>query len=559
MRLRRADGEYRWFLVRTVPLRDEQGNIVKWYGVSIDIEDRKRAEMQSRTLIDAIPHQIWSGPPDGTIDYCNDRWRSYMGLELEDLQGDGWQTMLHPDDRDRVLKAWHESVANGTPYEQEERHRGADGTYRWFLSLGVPLRDAEGRIVRWYGTKTDIEERKRAEEALRESETRFRQMAENISAVFWLSNPEATLLHYVSPAYEKMWGRSCDSLYAEPSSWMDSLHPDDRERLAEDKRLQSVGGRHDHTYRIVRPDGSLRWIRGRAFPVRDEAGKLIRVAGIAEDITERKEAEERLRRSEEKFKALFGIAPVGISVLDGQHNVVDANPALEQITRLSKEELLNGTWRRRTYLNADGTPRPPNEMASARAITENRPINDVETGIVTENGEIIWTQVSVAPLALPDASAVVITQDITERKQAEQALRESEERFRELAENIDDVFWLSDPQHKEVLYISPAYERIWGRTRASLYASVRSWTEALHPEDRERILALRADDHLQETPDMTYRIVRPDGSIRWIHSREFPVKDADGKSCASPALSKTSPSASASSWRWTSACVSRRC
>jgi PAS domain S-box-containing protein len=166
-RLRRADGKYRWFLLRAVPLRDEQGNIVKWYGTSSDIEDRKLAEIQSRALIDAIPQQIWSGPPDGTLDYCNDRWRSYTGLELEDLRGDGWQSMLHPDDRDRVLRAWRESVVNGTPYEQEERHRGADGTYRWFLARGVPLCDADGRIARWYGTNTDIEDRKQAEEKLR--------------------------------------------------------------------------------------------------------------------------------------------------------------------------------------------------------------------------------------------------------------------------------------------------------------------------------------------------------------------------------------------------------
>jgi PAS domain S-box-containing protein len=167
IRLRRADGEFRWFLVRTAPLRDEQGNVVKWYGVSIDIEDRKRAEMLSRELIDAIPQQIWTGPPDGTLDYCNERWRSYMGLRLQELQGEGWQSMLHPDDRERVLRAWHESVANGTPYEQEERHRGVDGTYRWFLARSLPMRNAEGRIVRWYGTNTDIEDRKRAEEELR--------------------------------------------------------------------------------------------------------------------------------------------------------------------------------------------------------------------------------------------------------------------------------------------------------------------------------------------------------------------------------------------------------
>ena len=167
LRLQRADGEYRWFLVRTDPLRDQQGNVVKWYGLSIDIEERKRAESQSWTLLDAIPQQIWSGTPDGRLDYCNERWRSYAGLALEELQGNGWQSMLHPDDRDRVLKAWQESVTNGTPYEQEERHRRVDGKYRWFLARGVPLHDSEGRIVRWYGTNTDIEDRKQAEEELR--------------------------------------------------------------------------------------------------------------------------------------------------------------------------------------------------------------------------------------------------------------------------------------------------------------------------------------------------------------------------------------------------------
>src|SRR3981081_4096217 len=167
LRLQRADGEYRWFLVRTDPLRDEQGNVVKWYGLSIDIEDRKQAESLLRTLLDAIPQQIWSGTPDGRLDYCNERWRSYAGLALEELQGNGWQSNASPDDRDRVLKAWQESVTNGTPYEQEERHRRVDGKHRWFLARGVPLHDLEGRIVRWYGTNTDIEDRKQTEEELR--------------------------------------------------------------------------------------------------------------------------------------------------------------------------------------------------------------------------------------------------------------------------------------------------------------------------------------------------------------------------------------------------------
>jgi len=188
-RLRRADGKYHWFLLRGAPLRDATGKIVKWYGTSTDINDRKQAEEEFRALIDAIPQQIWSGPPDGSLDYCNAQWRAYTGLTLEELKGEGWQRMLHPEDRDRVLKAWGESVANGTPYEQEERHRGTDGQYRWFLARGVALRDSTGRIIRWYGTNTDIEDRKRAEWALQEAQAglshvmRVTAMGELVAAI----------------------------------------------------------------------------------------------------------------------------------------------------------------------------------------------------------------------------------------------------------------------------------------------------------------------------------------------------------------------------------------
>lgn len=136
----------------------------------MEIAERNRAEKavresedRLRLVIDTIPQQIWSGPADGSLDFCNAQWRAYMGLKQQELQGQGWQRMLHPEDRERVLTAWRESVASGKPYEQEERHRGADGQYRWFLTRGVPLRDSEGRIVRWYGTNTDIEDRREAE------------------------------------------------------------------------------------------------------------------------------------------------------------------------------------------------------------------------------------------------------------------------------------------------------------------------------------------------------------------------------------------------------------
>ena len=553
MRLRRGDGEYRWFLVRTVPLRDAQGNIIRWYGSSMDIDDRKQAETQWRVLIDAIPHQIWSGSSDGTLDYCNERWRTYMGLEEEDLRGDGWQSMLHPEDRERVLKAWRESVTKGAPYKQEERHRGSDGKFRWFLSLGVPLRDGEGRIVRWYGTNTDIEDHKRAEEALKVQALRFKTLMETSPDSIYVLNEKGDLQQanaaflsrrgYTVAEVEGLNVADWDAKWTreelqekmdemiDGSAVFETRHRckdgsifdaevsatgvriageklffcvtrDVTERKRAEERLQEyervVEGLEemivvvDRDYRyllanraflnyrglerdqvigrlvsdVLSPEAFTKvaaklsdCLAGKAiqyemrypYPDRGERDLLIsyfpiegpegidRVACVLHDITERKESEERLRRSEEKFKALFELAPVGIAFLDSGLNIVDCNPALERITRLSREELRGGAWQRRTFLNADGSPRPPGERVTERAVNEKRLVSGVETGAVMEGGDIVWAEVSVAPLALPDARAVVVMQDITDRKRAAEQLEEANRQLRILSRQLFQV------------------------------------------------------------------------------------------------------------------------
>jgi PAS domain S-box-containing protein len=310
LRVRRADGEFRWMLAREVPLHDERGNIVKWFGSIVDIEDSKQAERRSREMIDAIPQQIWSGPADGTLDYCNKRWRDDTGLGLEEIRGDGWQKMLHPEDRDRVLIAWSESVTNGTPYEQEERHRDVDGTYRWYLSRGVPLRDAEGRIVRWYGTNTDIEDRKRAEEALKSSEREQRLIAAQ------LERERARLVEAQKVAKIGSWETDLQSLnviwseqthrifetnpslfHPTRARFLEFVRPEDRAKVdaafAEslDKRTPS-----SVEYRIVMPDGRVKILEERWRVFHDEEGKPVRLAGTCRDITERVQADEELQR-----------------------------------------------------------------------------------------------------------------------------------------------------------------------------------------------------------------------------------------------------------------------
>ena len=182
-RVRRADGEYRWMLHHRVAMSDEHRGIIKWLGSSIDIEERKRAgskakraeervrqsERELRTIVEAIPAFVGIALPDGTADFISQSYADYTGVSIEQLQGSGWMSVLHPDDRNNVRANWQAALATGTSVEQELRIRRADGAYRWFLGNTFPVRDDEGNIIKWYGVLFDIDCWKWAEDRLRDT------------------------------------------------------------------------------------------------------------------------------------------------------------------------------------------------------------------------------------------------------------------------------------------------------------------------------------------------------------------------------------------------------
>jgi formate hydrogenlyase transcriptional activator len=172
-RVRRATGEYRWMLHWIKPLRDELGTVVRWFGSSLDVDDLKRAEgtlrsteRELRTALETIPAFVWTARPDGAFDFITGRLFAQTGLRKDETLMWEWAKVIHPEDRDRVVKDWRDAIAEGRAPDHEMRVRGADGTYRWFLTRAAPLRDDTGAILRWYGTLTDIDVRKRAEEEL---------------------------------------------------------------------------------------------------------------------------------------------------------------------------------------------------------------------------------------------------------------------------------------------------------------------------------------------------------------------------------------------------------
>ena len=226
------------------------------------------------------------------------------GMKLADLV-----PIIHEGDRERCREHYAQAVAGMRPYDIEYRIVRPNGEVRYIHSRGSIQRDATGKPVKMLGTGQDVTERVQAEMALRESEQRFRQVTESIGEVFWLTDLVKNQVIYVSPAYEKIWGRSCAELYQSPRTWMDAIHPEDRESVRE-TALTTTGG-YDLIYRILRPDGAVRWIHDRAFPIRDQAGRVYRVAGVATDITTQREMEMQMRHSQ-KMEAV-GVLAGGIA------------------------------------------------------------------------------------------------------------------------------------------------------------------------------------------------------------------------------------------------------
>ncbi|MGK2962133.1 MAG: PAS domain-containing protein, partial [Gemmatimonadaceae bacterium] len=264
-----------------------------------------KPDARLHALADSIDHIVWSTDASGVFDFANARWEEYTRQSASAAaDGSGWLPLLHPEDRERTWTAFQRSITSGTLFECEYRLRRWDGEYRWHLSRGAPHRSEHCVIERWIGTLTDVDDLKRANAALRESESRFRDIAENIREVFWLVSADQKVM-YVSPAYEEIWGRSVESCYADDLAFLEAVHPDDRESVAAALKTKNSGSGVE--YRIVRPDGEIRWIHDRAFPIADAAGNVVRVAGIAEDITARRALEQSFRQAQ-KMEAVGRLA-----------------------------------------------------------------------------------------------------------------------------------------------------------------------------------------------------------------------------------------------------------
>jgi PAS domain S-box-containing protein len=366
----------------------------------------------------------------------------------------------------------------------------------------------------------EIAERKRVEAELRASEERFRQLTENIKEVFWMTNVEKTQMIYISPGYEAIWGRSCQSLYDNPRSWLDAIDPADRERIVAAAMKQERG--YDQQYRIVRPDGSRRWIRDRGFPVYGANGAAYRIAGVADDITEQKEAQEALSKSEVQLRMVWERSLDGMRLMDAEGKFIAVNEAYCRLVGRPREQLLGHTLavifpqeRREHALHRH------RERFRARSIP---PHSEEELTLWT--GQAVHLEVSSSFLETPGSPPRLLSifRDISERRKTEKELLEKEERFRLFMNNSAMIAFIKDEEGR-FHYVNATLQKkfsfpLIGKTGFDCYPS--EVAQRLQEKD-EMVLAAR------QTLEFTDSIPFPDGTITdWVNYK-FPLKDTAGR------------------------------
>jgi PAS domain S-box-containing protein len=485
----------------------------------------KNSENKLRTIIDTIPALAWSARPDGSAEFLNRRWLDYAGLSPEQASDWGWTVAVHPDDRGRLVDYWRRILASGEAGEIEGRLRRFDGEYRWFLFRASPLRNDSGRIVKWYGTNTDIEERKRAEEVLRSNEQSLRLTLDSIPG-FVSTSDAAGEIELVNRQILEYFGMTIEELKNWSAS--DNIHPDDLPRMIDAyRRSIETGQPLDFEQRSRGPDGVWRWFHNRSRPQRDADGRIVRWYYLATDIDARKEAEEELRRSKAYLTEAQRLSRTGSFGC-----------------RLSTGEMF---WSEETFriYGYDPSTQPSVERVLQRVHPEDRVLVQEHIEQATREGKDCHVE---CRLLLPDGSVKHIcivahasknesgiteftgaVMDVSAAKHAEQKLRRSESYLAEAQRLTHTGSWAWQVAGRDAVHLSEEWYRIYGFDPEK---GPPAWEERLlriHPGDRGKWQGA-IDRAIAEASgyEVEFRILLPDGTVKYIHTVGHPVLNSSG-------------------------------
>jgi PAS domain S-box-containing protein len=520
------DGAVRWVQSNARTIRDEQGRPIRRTGVIQDITTRRLAEeslreseARFRAAVDAVEGVVWTNSADGQMVGEQPGWSSLTGQSRAEYEGFGWASAVHPDDAEATVTAWNAAVAERKPFIFEHRVRRRDGEWRLFSVRAIPAISPDGSIREWVGVHTDVTEQRAIAAALQESEARFRNMADNAPVMIWTTTADGWCT-YLNRGWYEFTGQTEEE--AQGFGWLDATHPDDKPFADEAfRRATAEQAPFRVEYRLRRRHGVYRWAIDAASPRFSESGEFLGFVGSVLDIHDRREVEERLRESDEHYRAAAELNPqvAWTATPDGQLDRV-----AERWREWTGMSGLGSTW---------GEGLHPDDLAYsaaawARSVASGEPY-DVEHRVKRLDGSFRWARSRAYARRTPEGAIVRwygSTEDIHEQKLAEALLRESEARFRNMADSAPALIWATD-ESGEITFANRRYETKFGvEPRAMLRDG---WRRIVHEDDVDIFFAeFLAAFEAQRPFRSEVRVRDRHERVRWLRCEGVPRYDGTG-------------------------------
>jgi PAS domain S-box-containing protein len=476
--------------------RDQQGRPSAVVEVNNDITALRQAEeavreneAQFRTLANAIPQLCWMANADGWVFWYNQRWYEYTGTRPEQMEGWGWQSAHDPEKLAKVLEHWKASLATGEPFDMVFPLRGADGVFHPFLTRVVPIRDSDGKVTRWFGTNTDISVLRKTEEALRDSEERLR-LAQQVTRIGTFEWNVQTGVNHWTPELEAIYGLPPGGFAGTQRAWEELVHLADRPEVVRRVEQALETGSFEAEWRVILPNGAVRWLFGRAWLFKNDSGESLRLIGVNIDITERKLAEEALQQKTE----LVNYSHDAIITADKNRVIVTWNKGSEEIYGWTEAEALKNVMHRLLHTESPISIADIDQKLSRDGRWDGELVHTRRDGkqIIVESRQILRR----------DAAGVVIgvleiNRDISDRKRLEDQFRQAQKLegigrlaggvahdFNNLltvisgyAQMVLEDLAVQHPSREPLIEISKAAARASGLTRQLLIFSRRQVSE----------------------------------------------------------------------------------